>query len=56
MYKPKMGNLKLMLSYSVAVVFVILIKVFINTTECRKTALIVLCLCWIHKHRQHYKL
>lgn len=55
-YKPKMGNLKLMLIYSVAVVFVILIKVFINTTEHGKTGLIVLCLCCILKHHQHNKL
>jgi len=36
--------------------FVILIKVFINVTEHRKTGLIVLCLCCIHKHHQHNKL
>jgi hypothetical protein len=51
-----MGKLKLMLSYIVAVVFVILLKVFINTTEHRETGLIVLCLCCIRKYRQHNKL
>ena len=51
-----MGNLKLMLSYIVAVVFVILIKVFIKTTAHRKTGWIVLYLCCIHKHHQHNKL